>query len=166
MQRSLAMITSLLEAAYLHKDVPTETRHCLDQLAAEVNGLNDAFAKVAAVQATPADTGIRSRPSHPRRRRTDTLYLTGIGDLPSRSAGDGNAALCKLTAQERRILQFIAAGCTNRQIAGELFLAEKTVKNYVSNMLRKLGMERRTQAAVYAARLDEALTGGSARRSA
>ena len=58
-------------------------------------------------------------------------------------------------AQERRILDFIALGKTNRQIAEEMFLAEKTVKNYVSNLLTKLGMERRTQAATYAARVFE-----------
>lgn len=63
--------------------------------------------------------------------------------------------LASLTPQERRILDLIADGQTNRQIAGELYLAEKTVKNYVSNVLAKLGMERRTQAATYAARLDE-----------
>jgi DNA-binding NarL/FixJ family response regulator len=55
-----------------------------------------------------------------------------------------------LTEQERRILDEIAAGKTNRQIAQSMFLAEKTVKNYVSGLLRKLGMERRTEAAVYA----------------
>ncbi|WP_020576617.1 response regulator [Actinopolymorpha alba] len=55
-----------------------------------------------------------------------------------------------LTEQERRILDLIAAGMTNRQIAQTMFLAEKTVKNYVSGMLRKLGMERRTEAAVFA----------------
>ncbi len=55
-----------------------------------------------------------------------------------------------LTDQERRILDLIAAGMTNRQIAQTMFLAEKTVKNYVSGMLRKLGMERRTEAAVFA----------------
>jgi DNA-binding NarL/FixJ family response regulator len=55
-----------------------------------------------------------------------------------------------LTEQERRILDLIAEGLTNRQIAQRMFLAEKTVKNYVSGMLRKLGMERRTEAAVYA----------------
>jgi DNA-binding NarL/FixJ family response regulator len=63
--------------------------------------------------------------------------------------------LASLTKQERRILDLIAEGQTNRQIAASLFLAEKTVKNYVSNLLAKLGMERRTQAATYAARLDE-----------
>jgi two-component system response regulator DevR len=61
--------------------------------------------------------------------------------------------LRNLTGQERRILGFIAEGMTNREIAGELFLAEKTVKNYVSSLLAKLGLERRTQAAVLATRL-------------
>ncbi|MFG1813571.1 response regulator [Kribbella sp. NPDC049174] len=55
-----------------------------------------------------------------------------------------------LTEQERRILAEIAVGKTNRQIAQSMFLAEKTVKNYVSGLLRKLGLERRTEAAVYA----------------
>ena len=63
--------------------------------------------------------------------------------------------LASLTTQERRILDFIAEGYTNRQIAETMFLAEKTVKNYVSNLLAKLGMERRTQAATFAARLNE-----------
>ncbi len=63
----------------------------------------------------------------------------------------------RLSGQERRILELIAEGLTNRQIAERIHLAEKTVKNYVSNLLTKLGMERRTQAAVYAAGLrDEA----------
>lgn len=77
--------------------------------------------------------------------------------------------LATLTAQERRILDQIAQGRTNRQIGEELFLAEKTVKNYVSNLLAKLGMERRTEAAVFATRLadeqaarhDGELTGGT-----
>jgi DNA-binding NarL/FixJ family response regulator len=63
--------------------------------------------------------------------------------------------LANLTPQERKILDLIAEGYTNRQIAENLFLAEKTVKNYVSNLLAKLGMERRTQAATFAARLNE-----------
>ncbi len=63
--------------------------------------------------------------------------------------------LASLTPQERRILDLIAEGYTNRQIAETMFLAEKTVKNYVSNLLAKLGMERRTQAATFAARLSE-----------
>lgn len=63
--------------------------------------------------------------------------------------------LAALTPQERRILDLIAAGMTNRQIGEEMFLAEKTVKNYVSHLLAKLGMERRTEAAAYAATLAE-----------
>ncbi len=60
-----------------------------------------------------------------------------------------------LTAQERRIFDLIGEGHTNRQIAQEMYLAEKTVKNYVSNLLAKLGMSRRTEAAALAARLVE-----------
>jgi DNA-binding NarL/FixJ family response regulator len=60
-----------------------------------------------------------------------------------------------LTDQERRILGYLADGLTNRQIADEMFLAEKTVKNYMSNLLAKMGVSRRTEAAVYAARLSE-----------
>lgn len=61
--------------------------------------------------------------------------------------------LAGLTEQERKILELIAEGLTNRQIGERLYLAEKTVKNYVSNLLSKLGMKRRTEAAAYAARL-------------
>ena len=58
-----------------------------------------------------------------------------------------------LTEQERRILALVAEGLTNRQIAQRMFLSEKTIKTYVSSLLAKLGMERRTQAAVLAAKL-------------
>jgi DNA-binding NarL/FixJ family response regulator len=61
--------------------------------------------------------------------------------------------LAALTEQERKILTLIAEGLTNRQIAERMFLAEKTVKNYVSSILAKLGLERRTQAAVLASKL-------------
>jgi DNA-binding NarL/FixJ family response regulator len=61
--------------------------------------------------------------------------------------------LASLTDQERKILALIAEGLTNRQIAERMFLAEKTVKNYVSSVLAKLGLERRTQAAVLASKL-------------
>ena len=61
-------------------------------------------------------------------------------------------ALAPLTSQERRTLELIGEGMTNRQISEEMFLAEKTVKNYVSSLLAKLGLERRTQAAVFAAK--------------
>jgi two-component system response regulator DevR len=62
--------------------------------------------------------------------------------------------LASLTDREREILALIAEGLSNRQIGDELELAEKTIKNYVSNLLAKLGMERRTQAGVFAARLN------------
>jgi DNA-binding NarL/FixJ family response regulator len=61
--------------------------------------------------------------------------------------------LAALTGQERRILELIGEGLTNRQIGERMFLAEKTVKNYTSALFVKLGMERRTQAAAYAARV-------------
>jgi DNA-binding NarL/FixJ family response regulator len=61
--------------------------------------------------------------------------------------------LAGLTPQEKRILELIGEGLTNRQIGEKLFLAEKTVKDYISALFAKLGMERRTQAAAYAARV-------------
>lgn len=61
--------------------------------------------------------------------------------------------LAELTEQEIKLLGLIAEGLTNRQIGEQMFLAEKTVKNYVSSILAKLGLERRTQAAVLAAKL-------------
>jgi two-component system, NarL family, response regulator DevR len=70
-----------------------------------------------------------------------------------RSGVEQPRELKSLTEQERRILEHIAEGLTNREIAGRMFLAEKTVKNYVSSLLAKLGLERRTQAAVLATRL-------------
>jgi two-component system, NarL family, response regulator DevR len=66
-----------------------------------------------------------------------------------------DARLEALTDQERRILDYIGDGLTNRQIGEQMHLAEKTVKNYVSSLLAKLGMERRTQAAAFVARLGE-----------
>ena len=66
---------------------------------------------------------------------------------------EGPGPLADLTEQERALLSLIGEGLTNRQIAERMFLAEKTVKNYVSRLLAKLGMERRTQAAVLVTRL-------------
>ncbi|MEB4210197.1 response regulator transcription factor [Mycobacterium sp. 94-17] len=63
--------------------------------------------------------------------------------------------LSGLTEQERTLLGLLSEGLTNRQIAARMFLAEKTVKNYVSRLLAKLGMERRTQAAVFASKLNQ-----------
>lgn len=92
----------------------------------------------------------------------ETIRRVAAGDLlfdeheiagarASLSETSEDPRLATLTAQERRILDHVAAGMTNRQIAQDMFLAEKTVKNYVTSILAKLGMESRTQAAVFAA---------------
>ncbi len=70
-----------------------------------------------------------------------------------RGAAEKQDPLSGLTAQERTLLSLLSEGLTNKQIADRMFLAEKTVKNYVSRLLAKLGMERRTQAAVFATEL-------------
>ena len=72
-----------------------------------------------------------------------------------RDRARGADSLSALTAPEMKILELIGKGLTNRQIGERLFLAEKTVKNYVSALFAKLGMERRTQAAAYAVRVFE-----------
>ncbi len=71
-----------------------------------------------------------------------------------RNGNKGNDELSGLTEQEKTILMLIGEGMTNRQIGEQMHLAEKTIKNYVSGLLAKLGMERRTQAAAYVARLE------------
>jgi two-component system response regulator DevR len=73
-----------------------------------------------------------------------------------RQGSPTDSKLAALTQRERDVLDLIAEGLTNRQIGERLFLAEKTVKNYVSSVLGKLGMERRAQAAVYGAELRKA----------
>jgi two-component system, NarL family, response regulator DevR len=70
-----------------------------------------------------------------------------------RAATEKDDPLSGLTEQERTLLGLLSEGLTNKQIADRMFLAEKTVKNYVSRLLAKLGMERRTQAAVFATQL-------------
>jgi two-component system, NarL family, response regulator DevR len=69
-----------------------------------------------------------------------------------RSGNPQDELLARLTEQERKVLELLAEGLTNRQIGERLHLAEKTVKNYVTSVLSKLGMTRRTEAAVYAVR--------------
>ncbi|HKX75370.1 MAG TPA: response regulator transcription factor [Acidimicrobiia bacterium] len=69
-----------------------------------------------------------------------------------------DALLGRLTDQERELVHLLAEGLSNREIAARMFLAEKTVKNYVSNVLSKMGMNRRTEAAAYVARLESAET--------
>ncbi len=95
------------------------------------NGLVDAIARVAAGE-NLLDTA--------RARRVRDSWRTGQETDPRLKA---------LSPQERRILDHVAQGLTNRQIADAMSLAEKTVKNYITSVLSKLGMERRTQAAVY-----------------
>jgi len=79
---------------------------------------------------------------------TDRLFARLRGESP-----EEDPKLARLTDQERKVLDLIAEGLTNREIADRLFLAEKTIKNYVSNLLAKLEMSRRSEAAAYAARL-------------
>jgi len=67
--------------------------------------------------------------------------------------GEQSKRLASLTEQERNVFAYIGEGMTNRQIADAMFLAEKTVKNYVSNLLAKLGLDRRTEAAILATNL-------------
>jgi DNA-binding NarL/FixJ family response regulator len=84
------------------------------------------------------------------------LDSKAASQLMARLRGGGPAKkdpLADLTPQERRILELIGDGLTNRQIGEKMFLAEKTVKNYISSLFAKLGMERRTQAAAYAAKV-------------
>ena len=77
-----------------------------------------------------------------------TKVMARMGDQATKSD-----PLAGLTVQERKILELIGEGLTNRQIGERMYLAEKTVKNYVSAVFAKLGMERRTQAAAYATRI-------------
>ena len=76
--------------------------------------------------------------------------------MPAHALSDAERAdpLSGLSQQERVLLDLLGEGLTNKQIAARMFLAEKTVKNYVSRLLAKLGMERRTQAAVFVSKLD------------
>jgi len=83
-----------------------------------------------------------------------------------REGPERDERLDRLSDQERRVLELVAEGMTNRQIADRLYLAEKTVKNYVSSMLSKLGMGRRSEAAAYAARLSERKSARDAARRA
>lgn len=94
--------------------------------------------------------------------RGETLLDATATSTALRRLNDSSAGrLADLTDQERRIFELIGEGHTNRQIGDALCLSEKTVKNYVSNMLSKLGMSRRTEAAALAARLDERRRAGT-----
>jgi len=76
------------------------------------------------------------------------------------ATGDQPDELAPLTAQEQKILLLVAEGKTNKEIAAEVFLSDKTVKNYVSSILAKLNLERRAQAAAYMAKLNAGRPGG------
>jgi len=89
--------------------------------------------------------------------RRERLRTTWRHDEPT------DARLRNLTPQERRILDLVAAGMTNRQIGEAAHLAEKTVKNYVTSILAKMGFESRTQAAVYLTRLTAGESGPDGR---
>ena len=99
--------------------------------------------------------------SWPRSRRSVAANRCSTRPSPARSSSgcDGSPAsdqpdeLAALTQQERKILALVAEGMTNKEIATEVFLSDKTVKNYVSSILAKLNLERRAQAAAYVARL-------------
>jgi two-component system, NarL family, response regulator DevR len=127
-----ALSTAILAGAagYLLKDI-------------KGNGLVDAIRRVAAGE---------NLMDHERARRLRDRWSAN-------AETETDPRLRALTPQERRILDHVAAGMTNRQIGEAMSLAEKTVKNYVTSVLGKLGMERRTQAAVFAA------THGTERRS-
>lgn len=82
-------------------------------------------------------------------REVAERVVTTVSTALTQRGSDAGAQTGGLTLRERQVLECIGEGLTNRQIGARLGLAEKTVKNYVSGLLTKLGMERRTQAAVY-----------------
>lgn len=88
----------------------------------------------------------------------DSAAAQRVLDTVRQLASDGDPGVAALSAQERRILLLVAEGKSNGEVASEVFLSHKTVKNYVSHILSKLGLERRTQAVAFVARhhLDEA----------
>ncbi len=96
-----------------------------------------------------------------------TKLVQEITRLAERTPGrHGDAATTQLTPREREVLVLVARGLTNQEIADRLFISEKTVRNHISNLLRKLRLKHRTQAAVHAiktglVRLDEPLPPGS-----
>ena len=110
----------------------------------------------------PAQASFNLAGPHPQssavleRRKISGLLLESLDEADFRLVDTTEAgALDELTDKERRVFDLIGEGYSNRQIGEELYIAEKTVKNYVSSVLAKLGMVRRTEAAALAARLDE-----------
>ena len=123
----------------------TAAAHEIDRVAGFEVGADDYVTKPFSIRELHARVQAVLRRSRPHdERRT-----------PSAAAPDDELDIRSLTTQERKILALLAEGKSNRQIAQALYLAEKTVRNYVSSLLAKLGMSCRTEAAVHAVRLAE-----------
>lgn len=128
------MLTSVLdERALIEAEAAGAAGFCLKSIGS--NDLIESIRKVAGGARLLDPVEVRSARRHLQER--------------------GEAVVDDLTPQETKIFELIGKGYSNRQIADEMYIAEKTVKNYVSNMFAKLGVERRTQAAALAARLSE-----------
>jgi DNA-binding NarL/FixJ family response regulator len=128
---------------------PAVTRRLMDRLAASMHE-PAASAASRTRDARPVATAL-SGPQD----ATPPAGQSGAGNQ-SPDGGDVDAVVGRLTPQERRVLALIRAGMSNRAIAAQLGVSEKTVKNHVTHLLAKLGMTRRTQAALFAARLPPA----------
>jgi DNA-binding NarL/FixJ family response regulator len=128
---------------------PAVTRRLMDRVAASARDPRTPPGAATTGADRPAGSPGTTAPPPPRLRSTSPLPgggAPGGGDEPQ-------AVLDRLTPRERRVLALIGAGMTNRAIAGELGVSEKTVKNHVTHLLAKLGMTRRAQAALFAARI-------------
>jgi DNA-binding NarL/FixJ family response regulator len=116
-----------------------------------LGGIMTGAARYLSKQAGGADLASTVRPYPPARSLLDPYASRqAMARLRDRAASEDPAAA--LTGQEKRVLELVGEGLTNRQIAERMFLAEKTAKNYVSSLLAKLGMHRRTEAAAFAVR--------------
>jgi len=116
-----------------------------------LGGIMTGAARYLSKQADGADLVSAVRPYPPSRSLLDP-YASRAAMVRLRDRGAGEDLVATLTGQEKRVLELVGEGLTNRQIAERMFLAEKTAKNYVSSLLAKLGMHRRTEAAAFAAR--------------
>src|SRR5271170_4456182 len=116
-----------------------------------LGGIMTGAARYLSKQAGGADLASAVRPYPPGRSLLDPYASRqGMARLRDRGAAEDPAAA--LTGQEKRVLELVGEGLTNRQIAERMFLAEKTAKNYVSSLLAKLGTHRRAEAAAFAVR--------------
>jgi DNA-binding NarL/FixJ family response regulator len=116
-----------------------------------LGGIMTGAARYLSKQADGADLVSAVRP-YPASRSLLDPYASRPAMARLRDRGAGEDLVATLTGQEKRVLELVGEGLTNRQIAERMFLAEKTAKNYVSSLLAKLGMHRRTEAAAFAAR--------------